>query len=760
MDSDGVRTRFSGVIRRAVSAALALAVAAGPGSAAPALATPVSRDFFAINGSKDSIYLEWALHPQAIRDGDKTFVVYQGPNLDPYAMALDNTSGAWTGPYLVGDNPLATDMHGAPALLIDKAGYIHVFFGGHHSPLRHARSKYPRDISSWTRLADVAPTFTYPQPIMHDDGTIDLFYRNGALKWVVQRSVNNGVTWSTPTTILSKDGTWGFYAHFSKGGAGEVFAAFVAIDWNLYFTGTSWARRDLHFMRRDASGVWRDDSGTVVTLPLTKVVADTKTRVFASGNANTNNPTVKVAPDGDPCILFTTGSAAGSTSYSHRFMRLDESTWSSTRVAYTDHFFDACALRFDAEGRPVAYTIERGTQARGKGDRDYTDDGGLLVARTSVDGGLTWPSEGEVISPSVPEAIYNNPHVIENAPADASLLLNEWTRGPSHFGLRLYLLGDEGQTWGRDFEPSVKRLAGSNRIGTALAVSREAFPLGSDAVVIASAANFPDALAGAPLAYSLGGPVLLSEAGGLGTANRNELKRLAAKRLIVLGGTKALSEQIVRDARALLPKATVERIAGRSRYDTAALIAARLKAVRGAPDAAIVAKGSDFPDAATACSWAAYRGRPILLAERDWMPPATAAAIGSLGISRTIVIGDETAIGPQVAARLPEVTRLSGTDRYSTSAAVASAALADGMLAERWVVAAGRTFPDSLTIAVLAARLRAPLVLTAPTALDPSVRAIVSDSSGTAIRAYVAGGTAAVSTAVANDAVSLMNGAD
>lgn len=723
-------------------------------------AAPVERPYFAVDGSKDSIYLEWALHPQAVRDGDKTFVVYQGPGLEPYAMTLDHGTGAWTAPVRVGDNPLATDMHGAPAVVIDGAGYLHVFYGGHHSPLLHSRSRYPRNTGSWIDLPAVAPSFTYPQPVVFADGTIDLFYRNGALKWVVQRSTDDGVTWSAPKTILSKDASWGFYASFSKGVGNEVVASFVAIDWNLYFTGTSWARRDLHFIRRDTGGVWRDDSGTALALPLTKASADTHTRVFSSGAANTNHPTVKIAPDGDPCLLFSTGSASGPTSYSYRFMRLDGGSWSSAVVGRTDHFFDACTFRFSDDGTLRAFTSEGGTHGTGKGDRDYTDDGGQLVSRTSADGGLTWPADGAVVSPPTPEAIFSNPQVIEGGTDDAALILNEWTRGPSLFGLKLHLISEEGESWSRTYEPSLKRLAGRDRIATAVAVSNEAFPVGSDAVTIASSAGFADALAGGPLAYALGGPVLLSPKPGLGSVNRSELKRLAPDRVVLLGGTNALSDQVARDVRAVLPKATIERIAGRTRYDTAAKVATRLRAVRGRPDAAVVVTGSNFADAAAVCGWAAYRGRPILLAERDWLPPATASAVATLATTRTIVIGDEAAIGAGAAARLPGVERLSGADRYETAALVAAASLEDGMLADRLVVAGGRTYPDSLTVSVLAARLRAPLVLTAPDRLHPNVRALIGNMAGTTVRAHVAGGTVAVSRTVGADVVSLMNGSD
>jgi ell wall binding domain 2 (CWB2)/Cysteine-rich secretory protein family len=55
----------------------------------------------------------------------------------------------------------------------------------------------------------------------------------------------------------------------------------------------------------------------------------------------------------------------------------------------------------------------------------------------------------------------------------------------------------------------VQRIAGGDRISTAVAVSQQVFPR-ADAVVLARADQYPDALAGASLAAALGGPVLLT----------------------------------------------------------------------------------------------------------------------------------------------------------------------------------------------------------------------------------------------------------
>ena len=87
---------------------------------------------------------------------------------------------------------------------------------------------------------------------------------------------------------------------------------------------------------------------------------------------------------------------------------------------------------------------------------------------------------------------------------------------------------------------SVTRISGSAGPEISMAVSQAVFSEGSDRVYIATAGDFPDALAGASLAGRNGAPVLLiSEAGA--DAVGAEVERLGAvDDVVVLGGTEAI----------------------------------------------------------------------------------------------------------------------------------------------------------------------------------------------------------------------------
>lgn len=245
----------------------------------------------------------------------------------------------------------------------------------------------------------------------------------------------------------------------------------------------------------------------------------------------------------------------------------------------------------------------------------------------------------------------------------------------------------------------VKRISGPDRYRTAAQVSRHGWRWSAGTVIVARGDDYADALAGVPLAYRLDAPILLTGGGRLADAARDEILRLGPARVIILGGTGAVSGAVETELAMMVR--TVERIEGGDRFETAALIASRLAAECGAnPPAAVVAFGLNFPDALAAAAYAAVEGCPILLTLTDSLPAATAGAIADLGISSTIVAGGEAVVGEAVMELLPGAVRVAGEDRYATAAALAEHF---APVSGRFYIATGQDFPDAVTGAVLAA---------------------------------------------------------
>jgi putative cell wall-binding protein/uncharacterized protein YkwD len=101
---------------------------------------------------------------------------------------------------------------------------------------------------------------------------------------------------------------------------------------------------------------------------------------------------------------------------------------------------------------------------------------------------------------------------------------------------------------------SVTRLAGSDRYATSVRVSRAGFgSAGSDDVFVATGTNFPDGLAGGPVAALVPGPLLLVAPTSLPGSVATELDRLDPSRVFVLGGTGSVSDAVLRSIDATLP---------------------------------------------------------------------------------------------------------------------------------------------------------------------------------------------------------------
>ncbi len=138
---------------------------------------------------------------------------------------------------------------------------------------------------------------------------------------------------------------------------------------------------------------------------------------------------------------------------------------------------------------------------------------------------------------------------------------------------------------------TVLRAAGNNRFATAAAISKLSFDK-VDTVIIAYGYEYADALAGIPLAAKFNAPILLTHTKFIPNETLDEIKRLGAKKAILLGGEGVISK----NSEESLKKAglTTERIAGKTRFGTAAAIAEK---VSDAPEEIFFVYGLEYADA-------------------------------------------------------------------------------------------------------------------------------------------------------------------
>ncbi|HYF45111.1 MAG TPA: family 43 glycosylhydrolase, partial [Acidimicrobiales bacterium] len=126
---------------------------------------------------------------------------------------------------------------------------------------------------------------------------------------------------------------------------------------------------------------------------------------------------------------------------------------------------------------------------------------------------------------------------------------------------------------------SIHREAGIDQYHRSALVSRNTFDPGVPVAYVATGRAFPDGLAGGAAGAANDGPLLFVKPDEITIDVRNELDRLDPKRIVVLGGTAAVSDAVFNALKSY--SGTVQRVAGANRYETAAALAGQFTKVNG-----------------------------------------------------------------------------------------------------------------------------------------------------------------------------------
>lgn len=291
---------------------------------------------------------------------------------------------------------------------------------------------------------------------------------------------------------------------------------------------------------------------------------------------------------------------------------------------------------------------------------------------------------------------------------------------------------------------AVQRLAGPARVDTAIRISQDDFADGAaQAVVLARSDEFPDALAAAPLATMVGGPLLLTPSTAVARITADEIRRVlpAGGTVYLAGGTAALSADVQTQLEDL--GYAVVRVDGPTRYATAVEIAGT--AVEE-PNLIVVANGNDFPDALIGGALAAAEGGVQILTDGPQLDSVGAAYLQAHPDAEVL------AIGAVAAQAIPGAAAIAGADPFATSVAVAQQRYG---ATEGFALASGTNFPDALAGGAHAGRRGIPLLLSWPDVLPETLSSYLTTSGPRA--AYVYGGEDALSYQVEADAAAALN---
>lgn len=314
-------------------------------------------------------------------------------------------------------------------------------------------------------------------------------------------------------------------------------------------------------------------------------------------------------------------------------------------------------------------------------------------------------------------------------------------------GIRCELSGEQKPSSATTTNPRANdnavRLAGDNRIGTAIEISKDGWG-NSATVIIANAYSYADALAGVPLAEAVNAPILLTSGSALEREVITEIKRLGARKAYILGGTLVINESVQNSLKQNNVAAT--RLSGANRYETAIAIAKELELRSDRSISTFfVASAANFPDALAISPVAAIQGNPIVyISPTGKVDDKTAEFICGTSCRSVMILGGLSAVSKKGEDSIKQlgftIGRLYGSDRYDTALAVCQ--YYDNIFTGKGLaIATGANFPDALAGGALAARYRIPLALISNSA-SIKVHSYIKDNNHKLL--YVFGGESVV----------------
>lgn len=286
--------------------------------------------------------------------------------------------------------------------------------------------------------------------------------------------------------------------------------------------------------------------------------------------------------------------------------------------------------------------------------------------------------------------------------------------------------------------PTVERTAGTSRFDTAVEVSKKAFTTTAPVVYVATGMDYPDALGAAPAAAFKGGPLLLVPSKGTVPATVvAEVARLKPSRIVVVGGAGVVPDAVAAQVKSGWPSATLDRLSGNGRYDTARSIVADAFTTSAN---VYIATGRNYPDALSASALAGAKDAPVVLVDgaKATLDAPTVALLASLkpsGAMKAWVIGGEGAVSAGIQSQLSSLgytpQRLAGANRYDTSVEINKQFT--GATVPQVYFATGTGFADALAGAVWAGVKGAPLYVGPPTCVTKTVAAQLGAKTTTAV---------------------------
>ncbi|MDO5017963.1 MAG: cell wall-binding repeat-containing protein [Lagierella massiliensis] len=291
-------------------------------------------------------------------------------------------------------------------------------------------------------------------------------------------------------------------------------------------------------------------------------------------------------------------------------------------------------------------------------------------------------------------------------------------------------------------KPSFKitRLAGTNRLLTSSLINQAA-NINSNTAIIANGYSFPDSISASTLAGSLNAHLLLNSPGSVTNEINNMISKGVISKVYLVGGNPIPKYFI----NSLKDKGIeVNHLKGKTRYDTAVEVAKKT----GTTSTIFLANGEKFPDALSIAPVVKKKNAKLLFTDGKTLNSEVSSFIKNA--TEVYIVGGNDSVSKEIENNIkrikPSAKRLSGQNRYTTSANIANMFYKDSRFVN---VASGKNYADALSGTTLANKLNSPILLTDVLAVPVELRDYLVKNKIDMV--YILGGEKYLSTKVEDD---------
>lgn len=241
--------------------------------------------------------------------------------------------------------------------------------------------------------------------------------------------------------------------------------------------------------------------------------------------------------------------------------------------------------------------------------------------------------------------------------------------------------------------------------------------------MIASGVNYADSLVSASYAKYKDAPILLVTKDSIQSEVLNEIERLGAKSVTIIGGLETLSEDVENELEDQDLK--VKRIAGKDRFETSEKLANILIENGDLKKIALV-NGLKSADGLSVSSLATKEDMPVVMINNEHNNEKLKKKISDWEVKEVLAIGGKDSISDNTlnSINVKKKSRIAGKDRYETSLKIANKSYKK---AESVFLANGDSMIDALAAGAVTHKEKAPIILTKKSSMPKKIKNKIKD---------------------------------